>query len=310
MNSIELRKARGNSYYLTGKLSVGVYLNESNKSAILIDSGIDKDLAKKLDKAILQNGYQPTAIINTHSHADHCGGNHFFQKKYPDIQIYATRFETHFIEDPFLEPLCFCSGALPFQELRNKFLEAKPSKVTHVLKYEDHTLDIGGESFTVVTLPGHTQGMIGIISPDQVLYVGDAIFGEEILEKHGVLFYTDIAKTKDSLEKLETLNVKSYVLYHGGERLSLSDLVEEHLKLIEKTKDFILGQIVEHSPSLDFLVQQVMSRFNIGNNVVQHTLTSTVVRSYITELQQSGQVTLIVDNGLLKIHHSSRTIEP
>src|SRR5688572_15892780 len=78
-----LMLAKGSSYYMSSRLSVGVVMTK-DKKAILIDSGIDKGIAKEVNNAIKAAGATVGAIINTHFHADHCGGNHFFQKEYKD----------------------------------------------------------------------------------------------------------------------------------------------------------------------------------------------------------------------------------
>jgi len=97
--------------------SIGVYIKE--KMAVLIDSGISRDVAKEIDKCLIQANVQVAAIINTHCHGDHCGGNAFFQHKYPQIKIFSTETERPFIEDPLMAPICFCGGAAAFEELRS-----------------------------------------------------------------------------------------------------------------------------------------------------------------------------------------------
>ncbi len=300
MTELTLQKIKGNSYFYSGRLSIGVYLDNKSKSAILVDSGIDKDTAKKVDKLVDSLGYTIGAIINTHSHADHCGGNKFIQDAHPEINIYSTEFERHFIENPFLEPFCFCSGAVPYKELRNKLLEAEPSVISNVIPYNDSIINIGNVQFNIVTLPGHTNGMIGVISPDKVFYCGDAIFGNETLDKHGVLFYTDIEKSKESLEKLRNYNECVYLLYHGGIVKNIESLINEHLSKLEDTEDFI-REIIRKSPiTLDNLTHEVMNKYGVAQNVIQYTLTQTCIKSYISNLQRKGLVSLIVKEGLLK----------
>jgi glyoxylase-like metal-dependent hydrolase (beta-lactamase superfamily II) len=90
----------------TGRLSVGYY-ELSPKTCVLIDSGLEDNGAKEVEKVLKARGITPVAIINTHFHADHCGGNDYFQRKYPQIRVYATTLEKPFIEHPELEPLSF-----------------------------------------------------------------------------------------------------------------------------------------------------------------------------------------------------------
>lgn len=95
MGKLAIQFVRGASAFLTGRLSIGLFIK--NNDVVLIDSGIDKQTAKQVDDALHVMQLTPRAIINTHSHADHCGGNAYFQKKYK-LDIFATQWEKAFIE--------------------------------------------------------------------------------------------------------------------------------------------------------------------------------------------------------------------
>jgi glyoxylase-like metal-dependent hydrolase (beta-lactamase superfamily II) len=78
MAKINLIQAKGNSFYCDSIFSIGVYIIE--KMAVLIDSGISRDIAKEIDKSLIQANVQVAAIINTHCHGDHCGGMPSFSR--------------------------------------------------------------------------------------------------------------------------------------------------------------------------------------------------------------------------------------
>lgn len=299
MTKIKLIQVKGSSYYCSGRLSVGVYI--AGGKAVIFDSGIDKANAKAIEKALVDNDCIPVAIINTHSHADHCGGNQYFQQKYKNIRVYATKYERHFIEDPVNEPRCFCAGASPLHELRNRYLEAKPSTVTHVIHpYEDQAIYIDEMKFSIITLPGHTPGMIGIITPDNVLYSGDAIFGNDTYDKHGILFYTDIEATIKTFDKITSLNVKDTVLYHGEHCTDVQAKAIAHKLKIEQTADKVANLIKRSaSTTIDDLTATVIKDFGIPENVMQYTLTRTCVNAYISYLQKMGRVSLDMHHGAL-----------
>lgn len=299
MALIHLNQVNGNSCYATGPLSIGVYLDDQTKSAILIDTGLDQDTAKKIDQTVTAQGYSIQAVLNTHSHADHIGGNHYLQKKYPQIRIYATAFEAPFIENPYLEPYCFSTAAVPFQELRNKFMEAKPSRVDQIIPYEDGALNVLGVEFQVVALPGHSPGMIGLITPDGVMYCADALFGESTIEKHGLLYYTDVQRSIESLNKLKGVRASHYVLYHGGVYEEISPLVERHVELFGQTEDFIMSAIREGSHSFEAVMKRVMEKYKAADKLAAYTLNATVVRAYLAYLQQQNRLEVQVVEGVL-----------
>ena len=79
---MQFNKIKGNTYFIDAPTNIGVYVFK-NKTCLLIDTGIDNTQAGKIDEVLKAQGLHPRYIINTHSHADHCGGNSYFKKNYP-----------------------------------------------------------------------------------------------------------------------------------------------------------------------------------------------------------------------------------
>ena len=171
----ELVQVAENTYYINAPSKIGVY-RVSDDDVWLIDSGYDKDAGRKIQKILDAQGWKLTAIINTHSNADHDGGNTLLQNRL-NCAVYTTPMELAIVEHPMLEP-SFLYGGYPFKKLRNKFLMATPSKGQDIA---DAPLPAGMEYFR---LPGHFWDMIGVKTPDDVYFMADCVFGENILEKY------------------------------------------------------------------------------------------------------------------------------
>ena len=76
----ELIQVSGSSYYVQSPAKIGlVRLNDTD--VCLIDSGSDKDAGRKARQLMEKNGWHLTVIYNTHSHADHIGGNRYLQSR-------------------------------------------------------------------------------------------------------------------------------------------------------------------------------------------------------------------------------------
>lgn len=133
---------KGNTYYIPSPTNIGVFVENGN--AILIDSGNDKEAGRQILKILKDKGWNLKMIINTHSNADHIGGNQFLQDK-TNCDILATRIESAFINDPILET-SLLYGGFPFKDLKNKFLMAKPSSVTNIIPSEDEIFNTGLKS--------------------------------------------------------------------------------------------------------------------------------------------------------------------
>ena len=102
----ELIQAAENSYYIQSPAKIGL-IKVSDTEVCLIDSGNDKDAGKKVLKVLNANGWTLKAIYNTHSHADHIGGNQYLQKQ-TGCPIYAPGIEADFTNHPIF---CFFIAA-------------------------------------------------------------------------------------------------------------------------------------------------------------------------------------------------------
>ncbi|MBS0272683.1 MAG: MBL fold metallo-hydrolase [Proteobacteria bacterium] len=305
MAKINLIKVKGNSFYCDGVFSIGVYIKD--RMAVLIDSGISKDVAKEVDKTLVQANAQLTAIINTHCHGDHSGGNAFFQQKYPQVKIFATEAEKPFIEDPLMAPVCFCGGAAAFEQLKKckPIAPQQPSKVTDIISpYQDQKICIGNEFFEIINLPGHTRGMIAIKTPDNVLYCGDAIFGEETFNKYPILYYTFIDETLNSFKKLRSLvpSVDAALIYHGGMISDLVMLIDEHEKRILETKNMIFAMLSETALSIEEITAKIMQLKKIPDDLISYMLTKVPMQAYVAELEREGLVEVKVTEGVNRAH--------
>ena len=177
----ELVQVGPRSYYINAPVKIGVYLAEENQ-VYLIDSGNDKDAGRKLRQLLEKQGWTLRAILNTHSNADHIGGNQYLWKQ-TGCKIYAPGVDCAFTRHPLLEP-SFLYGGFPPKDLRHKFLMAKESPAEYLT---DAVLPKGLTSFP---LPGHFFDMVGFRSEDGVVYLADCLSSKETLEKYqiGVIY--------------------------------------------------------------------------------------------------------------------------
>lgn len=102
------------SYYIQSPAKIGL-IKLSDQDVCLIDSGNDKDAGRKVRQLLDANGWRLIAIYNTHSNADHIGGNQYLQRQ-TGCKVYAPGIDCDFTRHPILEP-SFLYGGFPFKEL-------------------------------------------------------------------------------------------------------------------------------------------------------------------------------------------------
>jgi glyoxylase-like metal-dependent hydrolase (beta-lactamase superfamily II) len=270
---------------------VNVGLWEGPDGAVLIDSGGDKESGRQIRQVLDQRQWSLRLIVNTHSNADHIGGNAYLQKQ-TGCRIAATRLEAAFITDPVLEP-SFLWGAAPFRELRGKFLQGAPSTVGLVLPDSG---PIPGTELQMVPLPGHFLQMIGVRTPDGVLFAGDALFGEEVLAKHPVFFLYDVAAHLKTLEMLEGLAAQWIVPGHGRPVQEAGPLVAANRAALERTAG-VVSSFCSRPAGFEEILATLCRAFAIELNPSQYVLVGGTLRAYLAWLCDRGTLRPSFENG-------------
>lgn len=293
---MELKKITEKVYYIPNSPNIGL-IKIAESAVILIDSGLDDDTARKLLKLLTDNGLLVKAIINTHSHADHCGANQFIKAK-TKATIYAPEVESAIIQYPYLEPFYLFSGANPPKDLQNKFLMASSSEVDHVIKASDNILRIDGLELVIIRLPGHTSNQIGI-EFEKVLFCADSLFSLNLLKRHKIPFYADIDKAKETLRFLKDSQYKYYLPSHAEPNYSLVSLIDENLNIIVAVEQYILN-ILNEKKIKEQILQEICSHFKINlNNIQQYYLINTIVMAYLSSLYGRGKINIEISENYL-----------
>ena len=89
-----------------------------------------------------------------------------------------------------------------------------------------------GVPFGILPLYGHTPGQIGIITPDKVAYLADALMSETVMR--GAKMPSAVCRADDLKAKasLRALRCDAYVLAHRGVYSDIGDLIEKKISLI------------------------------------------------------------------------------
>lgn len=229
------------AFYLPGAVNVGVAASPSGE-AVLIDSGGDKDYGRAIRKAVEAARLTVCAIVNTHSHADHYGGNEYLVRnlgKAP-IPVWAPEFEEAVLRFPYLEPMYLFGGAAPLAGLQNKWLMAKPSPVDHVYTADAGSLEIAGLRLTLHRTDGHAVRQVAI-GHGSVCYAADAFFGAEVLAKYEIPFVHDVAGQIATLRAMADWPYDWFVPGHGAPvaRADIGAAVATNLEYIERAAKLV-----------------------------------------------------------------------
>jgi glyoxylase-like metal-dependent hydrolase (beta-lactamase superfamily II) len=270
------------TWILPGPTNIGMVVRDGG--VYMIDSGNDKDAGRRIRKVLDEKGWRLKAIICTHSNADHIGANDYLQRL-TGCEIWATPAERAFIEYPKFEP-AFLWGSFPVKELNSKFYEARPSKVTNLI--EADTATIAGD-LEVISLPGHFFGMIGILTPDRVLFLGDCMFGEKVLEKYKIPFIYDVAGYRETIGKVQKIEADHYIVSHGDPQTDIGAMAEVNLALVDEVEAFLL-ETLERELTDEEAVKAVCDHYQITLDYGQYALVGTTVRSFLAYLYNASKL--------------------
>lgn len=285
----ELLQISKNDFYVEGPAKVGlIKINETD--VIAIDSGSDKDSAKKILRQIEENGWVLKQVILTHSHADHVGGNRFLQEK-TNCKSYAFEIESIFSNNPILEPSTLFGG-FPFTELRNKFLMAQPSLV------EPLSQKILPPGFEIISLPGHSSSQIGIRTPDNNIFLADCLISKETLNKYGISYLWDVKSYLETLENVKQLKANYFIPSHAPVTEDITELAQYNIDCVIKTISTI-KKILQTPMPFDVLLQSIFNEYGLTMTVQQHELIGSTIRSYLSYLKNENQVEYIFENNLM-----------
>lgn len=285
----ELIQVAEHTYYIDCPAKIGIY--EDTDGIYLIDSGNDKEAGRKIKKILEQKNWHLKAILNTHSNADHIGGNQFLQKRF-QCPIYCTPMENIIISNTILEP-SFLYGGFPFKALRNKFLIAQESTS------EDITSARLPKNFEVFSLPGHFWDMIGFKTPDDVYFIADCLSGEAILDKYHISFVYDVKKYLQTLDFICTLQGKLFVPAHAQATENIVPLAEYNKQKIQEIVELLLS-FCQNPFSAEEILKKIFDHYHLTMDEQQYVLVGSTIRSYLSYLIEEEKLTTkIIDNRFL-----------
>ncbi len=285
----ELNHITGNSYYIQSPSKMGlVKLNDTD--VCLIDSGNDKDAGRKVRQLLDANGWHLTAIYNTHSNADHIGGNRYLQGQ-TKCKVYAQGIECDITRHPVLEP-AFLYGGFPPKDLRHKFLMAQESDA------QELTPTVLPEGFELLQLPGHFFHMVGFRSPDDVVYLADCLSSRETLDKYQIGFLYDVAAYLDTLEKVKTMQAAAFVPAHAEVTADIAPLAQYNIDKVHEIADHIVELCVE-SIIFEELLKKLFDDYGLTLTFEQYVLVGSTVKSYLAWLKDTGRLTVLFENNRL-----------
>ena len=282
---MELKQIGSKTFCIEHDTNIGIHFTDDGRM-YLIDTGSEGD-GEKIDEILSREGWVPSCIINTHTHIDHIGGNEFLMRKY-GIPAYCTDYVMAFAHYSELEA-AYMNGGYPAEKLRTIF--AHPGMIGF-RSIEKETPD--GIDWTY--LPGHSFGMIGIRTSDDIWFLGDSYLSRSFLKQYTFGFIYNVEAYIDTLKKLKEFKGSLFVPSHGIIESDIVPTLEQNLRSVAEMCSMICETCREYRGQ-DEILQQMYERLRMHARPAQHALLSSTVKSYLTYLQDRNKLECrFVDN--------------
>lgn len=282
---MELKQIGSKTFCIEHDTNIGIHFTDDGRM-YLIDTGSKGD-GEKIDEILSREGWVPSYIINTHTHIDHIGGNEFLMRKY-GIPAYCTDYDMAFAHYSELEA-AYMNGGYPAEKLRTIF--AHPGMIGF-RSLEKETPD--GIDWTY--LPGHSFGMIGIRTSDDIWFLGDSYLSRSFLKQYTFGFIYNVEAYIDTLKKLKEFKGSLFVPSHGIIETDIVPTLEQNLRSVAEMCSMICETCREYRGQ-DEILQQMYERLRMHARPAQHALLSSTVKSYLTYLQDRNKLECrFVDN--------------
>lgn len=134
--------------------------------ALVVDPGLEPEMILDF---LTEQQLTPTAILNTHGHGDHIGGNAAMKAAFPDVPLIIGLNEAHLLTDA--EANLSAAYGMPIT-----------SPAADQLVREGEVLDFAGIRLEVLEVPGHSPGHVVFVHRDKpsIVLGGDVLFREGI----------------------------------------------------------------------------------------------------------------------------------
>ena len=217
------------------------YLIIGTDTALLFDTGNGIGNIKAIVDQLTD---KPVQVLNSHTHFDHIGGNHYFDKILSvstDFSVANSKGLNNEMVTMEVSAEALCKG-LP-EGVTQENHRIRPFAITKKVK-EGDVIELGNRKLEILRIPGHTDDSIALLDREAgFLWTGDSFYEGPIW-----LYFpeTDLAAYRKSIARLAALapGLKALFPAHNTPKADPAMLVE-----VRQAFDLVLAGKVKPVPT-------------------------------------------------------------
>lgn len=283
---MELRHVYGRTYAAVGATALMPVYKLTDTDIVLMDTGYAKLDRSALTNLIEDNGFRLRGILCSHAHFDHTGNVRYLQQRY-GCQAAAQIIEAGISVNPDAYRANYV--ALTYGKSHEYFLEECFLADVIIPADADH-VDFCGVRFGILQLPGHSAGHIGIVTPDNVAYVGDCLIDEGQIEGAKLPTSMFIARDLESKESLRALRCPAYIIAHKQVLTDIGPLIDQNLAFILDKGQEVLD-CLEDGMSFDQWIYTFCKKENVRtHNEFKFSVVERNFANFVDWLADEGRI--------------------
>lgn len=285
---MEMLHVLGNTYAAVGSTALLPIYKLNERDIVLIDTGYAKLDRAGLVNLLDGNGLVPKYVLCSHAHFDHTGNVRYLQERYGAKAILSL-IEAGISVNPDSYRANYV--ALTYGKSRELFLE-ECFTADRVLRETDTSLELDGQTFGILPLPGHSAGHLGFVTPDGAAYVGDCLISQSEIDGAKLPTSMFIARDLESKAYLKTTDYPVYILAHKEvvRREALEGLIDRNIGFIQSKRAELL-EVLEDGMTFSEWIGAFCQRENVRtHNELKFSIVERNFSNFVSWLTDSGAV--------------------
>ena len=297
---MDIIKVKENTYCIDTGMTYIPFYKIDNQRIIMLDTGWKSGEGKGIDKVLEKNNFRVSAILNSHAHIDHIGSNSYFKEKYNSI-IAMSLGEAFICSSETNLKLYYESQTMSSVKEHYSHMVCKADII---IEEDQDEVVLCGIKFGIIHTKGHSPDHISIITPDDVIYVGDALISYEVMKGAKMPYDFILSEDMKSKAKLYDLNCSKYIVAHRGIYDNIKNLIDDNIDFYE-SRAMAICEVIKEPMTIEEILKDVISKFHINvGTIYKYYVVERMLRSYLDYLNDIGILKLTIENGFLKYSKS------
>jgi glyoxylase-like metal-dependent hydrolase (beta-lactamase superfamily II) len=180
---------------------------------------------------------------------------------------------------------------------KRSVIKPKPCQIDGTLDSKKPFTMSSGKQLQIVDLSGHVMGMCGVITPDDVFFIGDSLYTFDELSDKPIPYLESVEMFKKTLDFLLASTYSNFVPTHGKPlEFSINSEVLFHQRQIEMIEEAILLHL--QMPRVrEELVALLFATFGIEQTIPNFYMMSSTIVSFLNHLKRERRIAIIHEDG-------------